>query len=383
MLSHNPSWPSKHSIHFVHNWRCAGTTINSVLSSNFHDRYLKIGHPFNVYGWPYDYNNHPLPLLSLGQIRTLIKSSSPSPVILGGHTFLGLDSFLPGRFDIWMNYREPLQRLNSGILRFHHKQFAVRSGDSNLIDISQSLESTSLSFSDFVDRLLSTTLKRESNGIARRLAALSLSTNIKINQDSNVETVDFLVSDFSDKDLFDCALSNLNRINLLINSSHIQASLLCIERTYNLSSPLINPFSNLSHNPITLAGVKTNDTSVIDNSKHILVKHSQVDLRLLPYLHNIFARQVNSARIDEKEIAARNAIHQERLLLPKWFTMEKFSSEERIRLVSESLEKRCRKHSTLDVEILKLFFNWNGLNYDFKQSVNKFMVDNFSRPSLV
>ena len=367
----------------MHNWRCAGTTINSILSSNFHHRYLKVGHPFNVFGWPHDYDNHPEPLLTVGQIRNLIQVFSPSPVILGGHTFLGLDSFLPGHFDIWMNYREPLQRLNSGILRFYNKQFAPKPGGSHLIDISQSLQSTNLDLPDFVDRLLSTTLKRESNGIARRLTALSLSKNIVVNQESNVETVEFLTSDYSNKELFDCALSNLSRISLLINSSHIQVSLLCIERIYELSSPLINPFSNLSHNPITLSGAKANDTSVIDNCKETIVKHSEVDLKLMPYLHSIFARQVNAAKIDEREVAVRSAIHRERLLLPKWFSMNKFSSEDRIRLVSESLENRCRQHSALDVDILKLFFSWNGLTSDFRQDVNKFMMDNYARQSFI
>tara|TARA_B100000674_G_scaffold49872_2_gene34456 strand:+ start:1512 stop:2663 length:1152 start_codon:yes stop_codon:yes gene_type:complete len=383
VLAHNPNWPSKCSVHFVHNWRCAGTTINSILSSNFHNRYLKVGHPFNIFGWPHDYDNHPDPLLTVGQIRNLTQSFSPSPVILGGHTFFGLDSFLPGRFDIWMNYREPLQRLNSGILRFYNKQFAAKPGDSNLIQIGQSLQSTNLDLPDFVDRLLSTTLKRESNGIARRLAALSLTTNIVMNQDSNVETVDFLLSDYSDKDLFDCALSNLPRIKLLINSSHIQASLLCIERIYELSSPLINPFSNLSHNPITLSGAKANDTSVMDNCKEIITRHSSVDLKLMPYLHSIFAQQVNDAKIDEKEVAVRAAMHRERLLLPKWFSMKKFSSEDRIRLVSESLENRCKQYQSLDDDILKLFFSWNGLTPNFRQDVNKFMTDKYSRQAFI
>ena len=196
--------------------------------NNFHEHYLKIGHPFTSLGWPHNYDNHPEPLLTVGQIRRLIKSSQPHSVILGGHTFLGLESFLAGSFDIWMNYRDPLQRLNSGILRFYNKQFAKRPDDSHLIDVTQSLESTKLDRSVFVDRLLSSTMIRESNGIARRLASLSLSNNIEINQNTNVETVNFLLSSYSEKDLFECALSSLSGIKLLINSSYIQASLIII-----------------------------------------------------------------------------------------------------------------------------------------------------------
>ena len=173
MLRPCPIWPAKKSVLFIHNWRCAGSTINSVLSSNFHQHYLKIGHPFTIFGWPFDYLKHPQPLLSVGGIRNRIKLSSPHPVIVGGHIFLGLESFLPGSFDIWMNYRDPLSRLNSGILRFYNKQFSKGADTSHLIDVSQSLATTNLDLPAFVDQLLSSTLKRETTGISRRLAALS------------------------------------------------------------------------------------------------------------------------------------------------------------------------------------------------------------------
>ena len=383
MLSCSPIWPKNRSVHFIHNWRCAGTTVNSILSSNFHENYLKIGHPFTTFGWPHDYENHPEPLLTVGQIRSLVKSSQPKSVILGGHTFLGLESLLTGPFDIWMNYRDPLQRLNSGILRFYNKQYKTRSGSTHLIDVSHSLESTALDFPAFVDQLLSSTLVRESNGISRRLAALALSNSIEINQSTNVETVDFLLSGYSDKDLFECALSRLSDIKVLINSSYIQASLICIERIYGLSSPLINPFSNLSHNPVTLSGAKKSDTSIIDQCHDILIKHSQADLKLLPHLHSSFANQVNSVAIDEKEISVRNAIHQERLFMPKWFTFERFSHEDVTRLISESLEKLCRNNSSLDTDILSTFFKWNGLDLDIRTDVNRYLTDRFSRPSFI
>lgn len=383
MLSRSLFWPKNQSVHFIHNWRCAGTTVNSILSSNFHEHYLKIGHPFSNYGWPHNYDNHPEPLLTVGQIRRLIKSSQPHSVILGGHTFLGLESFLSGPFDIWMNYRDPLQRLNSGILRFYNKQFVTRSGDSHLIDVTQSLESTKLDRSAFVDHLLSSTMIRESNGISRRLASLSLSNNIQINYNTNVETVDHLLSSYSDKDLFECALSSLSGIKVLINSSYVQASLICIERIYNLSSPLINPFSNLTHNPLTLSGAKKTDTSIINQCKDILIKHSRADLKLLPYLHAVFADQVNSAAIDEKEIAVRKAIHKDRLFMPKWFALERFTRQDVIRLISESLENLCRKNPSLENDILAIIFKWNGLELDVKEDVNRYLTDNFSKSTFI
>lgn len=379
MLSHKPIWPSEHSIHFLHNWRCAGTTLNSILSSNFRDTYLKIGHPFTYFGWPYDYNNHPSPLLSLGQIKASGQSISPRQFIVGGHTFLGLEGFLPGKFDIWMNYRDPLPRLNSGILRFYNKKYTGQSGSSHLIDASKSFDSSDPDFPLFVDRLLCSSLKRESNGISRRLAAMSLCSDFNIRNDSNVETVECLTKDYREIDLFERALSNLSKIKLLINPSYLQVSLLCIERTYSLSSPLINPFSNLSHNPVTLSGVKSSDTSVINRCKEILIKHSRVDLKLFPYLNTIFARQANSASITDREVAVRDALHSQQLFNPKWFVLKKYSREDVIHLVSKSLEKCCQQHSEIDKDILETFFAWDGLSFDFRQDINSYLVEKFSR----
>lgn len=379
MLINRPVWPSKNSVHFVHNWRCAGSTVNSILSSNYHNNYLKIGHPFTNFGWPHDYNNHPTPILSLAQIRDLMRISNPQQVIVGGHTFLGLESFLPAPFDIWMNYRDPLLRLNSGILRFYNKQFSYDSSQSHLIDTRQSLASTKLPMPLFVDRLLSTTLLRESNGLARRLASLSLSKDFNINDNSNVETVDCLTAQFSDQELFECSLSNLNRVKLLINSSHIQASLICIERIYNLKSPLINPFSNLFHNPVTISGAKANDTSVIDSCKDVLLKHSRVDNKLLPFLNKAFAKQVNSAKIDKRDIEVRNAIHHQHLFAQKWFRDSTFDRNHVVNLVAKSLEQRCQQFKFIDSDILQTVFNWQCLTLDFRSDINKVLVDRYSR----
>ena len=122
MLSCTP-FQLSNNVHFIHNWRCAGTSINSLLSSNFTHAYLKIGHPFNSFGWPESYQSHRPPLLTLSQLRSERKQLEPATIIVGGHTFNGLQNFLPGNWDIWMNYRDPIQRLNSGILRFYNKKF--------------------------------------------------------------------------------------------------------------------------------------------------------------------------------------------------------------------------------------------------------------------
>ena len=60
---------------------------------------------------------------------------------VGGHTFYGLERFLPGSWDIWMNYRDPLSRLNSGILRFYSKKFkSTSTSRGHLIDLEGNTE---------------------------------------------------------------------------------------------------------------------------------------------------------------------------------------------------------------------------------------------------
>ena len=189
--------------------------------------------------------------------------------------------------------------------------------------------------------------------------------------------------DYTDNQLFDIAYSTLEKVRVLINSSYIHISLLCIERIYNLHTPLINPFSPLNHNPVTISGAKATDTSVIDGCKSILEKHSASDLKLAPYLNKLFASQVNLAQIDDQEVLAREAIHHERLLNPNWFFDQNLSHSDVVNLISASLEKRCRQFSTVDSLILETFLKWEGLTFDLRSDINKNLVDNFMRPAFI
>ena len=73
----------------MHNWRCAGSTMNSLLSSNFGDLYCKVGTQFSDFGWP---------LYELPEKLTLqdIRSSVQSGGVLGGHLCSGIQAFVPG-----------------------------------------------------------------------------------------------------------------------------------------------------------------------------------------------------------------------------------------------------------------------------------------------
>ena len=58
-------------IFFMHNWRCGGTTLNSLFSSNFGNKYLKVGTQFSEFGWPL----YQLPeLLKLEDVRSKVQS---------------------------------------------------------------------------------------------------------------------------------------------------------------------------------------------------------------------------------------------------------------------------------------------------------------------
>ena len=116
-LLHKPSCSlgSKKAF-FIHNWRCAGSTINSLLSSNFGSLYCKVGTQFSDFGWPlYDIPEK----LTLQDVREGVQSGG----VLGGHLCSGIQAFIPGEWDVWLNARKPIKRLSSGIIRFHANVF--------------------------------------------------------------------------------------------------------------------------------------------------------------------------------------------------------------------------------------------------------------------
>ena len=278
---------------------------------------MKIGHPFTTFGWPQDYKNHQEPILTVSRIRDL-KSELPSlkdNILVGGHTFLGLESFMPGVWDLWMNYREPVSRLNSGILRFHSRPRKQKSGSKSghLIDLEKSY-AVNLEDPHDIDVLLETSLRRENNGICRRLGAMSLASKFTHGADENIETIDIISTyRYSSDDLFSAARANLDRLSILINSEFFHHSILCIEREYNMKSPLINPFSDLRHNPVELAGISKGDSRVLNNCRNILEKHCSADLRLYPLLNKKFAQQVNRCQLTDSEVEVRNLIHRKPL----------------------------------------------------------------------
>ena len=381
MLKFNRSWPLKANVHFIHNWRCAGTTVNSLLSSNFHQSYLKIGHPFTNFGWPEPYDTHRAPLQSKSQLKSALGALrySSKAAIVGGHTFYGLERFLPGPWDIWMNYRDPLTRLNSGILRFYSKKFKSKpSSHGHLIDLEGNPE-INLDDPHSVDLLLETTLLRESNGISRRLAAITTSDYFHISNDDNLEVVDIIASRrYSAKDLYDNAVSNLDAIDILINSDYFHHSILALERFYSLKSPIINPFSNLSHNSVELVGVKKTDKRLYQSSNDILLKHTAVDRKLLPLLNAKFAHQINNSSISEEDVSLRQLIHHKPILDQRWFDVNGTPVVEDIeKLIVDRIVKCSQRAKSLANKMFDIVLEWDGFEASSIDSLYKYKIDRY------
>ena len=301
-------WKEK-SILFLHNWRCAGSTFTSLLASNYQDTYIKIGGPFNRFGWP---DSHPQRkhIQTLGEVRKAHKQGC----IVGGHIFMGMTALLPGSWDVWMNARDPIERMRSGILRFHASgSIPIRPDD--LMSRTSGLQSR-----EDIEHLLCGPLRRESNGIARRLAGLTMANKINdISNQTNLERVSFLEdSIISEEDLFNQAASNLSNVRMLILSDYIFPSILLLEKMYGMR-PLINPFSDLRHNSLSLGKATAMQRQLVNHSTDIIQKYSQVDMKLWPILLRIFQDQIRSHTLSRIDIRIREIIHGKPLIPIEWF----------------------------------------------------------------
>ena len=222
-----PSWASRIKIFFMHNWRCAGTSLNSLLSSNFGDKYVKIGTQFSAYGWPlYDVPEK----LKLSEVRASLSDGC----CFGGHLCSGVDALLPGEWDIWLNARDPIDRLSSGIMRFHAKSFRLPPGE-------YSSEQVRLNSSKKLSELFEGPLQARKNGVAKRLAGFSIAQSLGISSDVDLEELSCFSSSVNDADLLAAARRQLNTVKIVILPSYLNASLICIEKLYGLS-PMLNLF---------------------------------------------------------------------------------------------------------------------------------------------
>ena len=83
--------------------------------------------------------------------------------------------------------------------------------------------------------------------------------------------------------------------------------------------PLINPFSDLRHNSLSLGKATEMQRQLVNHSTDIIRKYSQVDIKLWPILLRIFQDQIRSHTLSRIDIRIREIIHGKPLIPIEWF----------------------------------------------------------------
>ncbi len=303
-------WPAKKWVHLVHNWRTGGSSLTALLSSNFHDSYLKVGHPFTRDGWPVQYDLHPLQVTRAEQISQWIKSQ-PSPGILAGHTYSGMASALGIHdYDSWFTLRDPASRLNSGLLRFHRK--ALKSDHPEGGYVTKSGGHKFNSASD-VEEVVSNHLSHELNGMCRRIAGYNvLSQGSSISGDlESCQEVDMRPVDQS---TYDLAVDKLRHSKWLYLTDQVLPSILLLESTYSLR-PLIHPCSDLVHNPQWNGGGITRvQESLLTKYRPLLEHLNAWDVKLYNEAVRLFWERWNSYGLSTEKLIARRVLQEKPLI---------------------------------------------------------------------
>ena len=327
----------------MHNWRCAGSTMNSLLSSNFGDRYTKVGTQFRETGWP-DYD---VPeLLTVDQVRTSFKDGG----ILGGHLCSGVESVVGGSWDIWMNARKPFERLSSGIMRFHAARFRAEPGVYTRQQASEMAQQK-------LAELVAGPLQHEVNGVAKRLAGFAVAESMDLRNQSDLEKISCFSMSVSDDELLDAALRQMERVTAIILPEYLHASLISIERMYSLS-PIINLFSDLRHNPVALGKSSKEEEALFEFAKPMLERICSVDRELWKSLMTRFQEQINSAGVGKRDVRVREILHQKPLLSTKLYDQQ-IAERKLIEIISTSLVNLANQHKELSEDIVSIACQWS------------------------
>ena len=339
---------------FMHNWRCAGSSLNSLLASNFGSTYLKIGTQFSEFGWPlYEQPE----LLCLGDVRSKLLDGC----VFGGHLCSGVDALLPGNWDIWMNARRPVERLSSGIMRFHSKAFRMAPGTYEREDVRTNAE-------QILRDLLDGPLRHEVNGIAKRLAGLSIAEGFNVDQETNLETLSCFEDNQSDEQMFDAARKQLDRVRVLIMPDYLHASLICLEKMYGLP-PLINPFSDLHHNDVSLGKASRLEREMFSLAKPFLLKKCDVDESLWIHIVNKFKLQLAKFSVSKKDVLVRQILHESPLFNIEWFTGGNITDEQQILCIVQRLLEYSKRYPNLSFEIVKTVCSWSRFDEAAKTQI--------------
>ena len=343
-------------VFFMHNWRCAGSTLNSLFSSNFGNKYLKIGTQFSEFGWPL----YQLPeLLTLKDVRSKVESGC----LMGGHLCNGIEMLMPGSWDLWMNARDPVKRLSSGIKRFHSKAFRLPSGEYRKNYVKSHSEKA------IID-LFNGPLRHEKNGVAKRLAGFSLANNLHVHRDVNLELLSCFDSIESDKDLASVAEKSLEKVKIFLLPDYLHASLICIEKAYGLG-PLINLFSDLRHNSVELGKAKAAELTAFNLAMPLLEDICQVDRHIFEIIKQKFAQQLRSTVISRNDVLAREKLHETPLLNPEWFQDKNIDEQMLLKLIVERLESLAAKYPNISREIVETATSWSRFDIAAAQEIKK------------
>ena len=326
----------------MHNWRCAGSTMNSLLSSNFGDRYTKVGTQFRETGWP-DYD---VPeLLTVDQVRKSFRVGG----ILGGHLCSGAESVIGGSWDIWMNARKPFKRLSSGIMRFHAARFRAEPG---VYTRQQAIEMAQQKLAD----LVAGPLRHEVNGVAKRLAGFAVADSIDLRDQSDLEKISCFSMSVSDDELLSASLRQMERVKAIVLPEYLHASLISIEKMYSLG-PIVNLFSDLRHNPVALGKSSKEEEALFEFAKPMLERICSVDRELWKPLIARFQEQINSAGVGKRDVRVREILHQKPLLPTKLY-YQQIPENQLIEIIASALVNLANQHKELSGDIVSLACQW-------------------------
>ena len=316
--------------------------MNSLLSSNFGDRYTKVGTQFKETGWP-DYD---VPeLLTVDQVRKSFKDGG----ILGGHLCAGVESVIGGSWDIWMNARKPFKRLSSGIMRFHAAQFRAAPG---VYTREQAIEMAQQKLAE----LVAGPLQHETNGVAKRLAGFAVADSMNLRNQSDLEKISCFSMSVSDDELLGAALRQMERVTAIILPEYLHASLISIEKMYSLD-PVVNLFSDLRHNPVSLGKSSKEEEALFEFAKPMLERICSIDRELWKPLMDRFQEQINSAGVGKRDVRVREILHQKPLLSAELYYRQ-IPEKQLIEVISTALVKLANQHKELSADIISLACQW-------------------------
>ena len=336
-------WPVPSWVHLIHNWRTGGSSLTALLSVNFHDSYLKVGHPFTRDGWPVDYSLDPFQVTKSDQLGAWINQQS-SHSILAGHTYYGMHNhFKMSVVDLWVTMREPAARLNSGLLRFYRKPLKSSNSQGGYVG-----NTTGHSFSSAseIEQFARSEMSHELNGMCRRIAGYSmLSSSNQIVPSDDLESCQYLDSRPVDQNCFDRACSHLESTKWIYLTENVLPSILILECTYGLK-PLIHPCSHLIHNPQwNGAGITRLQESLLMNHRSLLESLNKWDVKLYTEAARLFWSRWKEFDVDPDRLEARRALQSKPLIHPKNLLDPQAARSE----IASRIEHRSKKARTKSI----------------------------------